>query len=123
MVRMKAYFTKQGLTSPLQASLEIRKKGSHGRLPYGLHIRDRCPAGLCLGPLFQYYLILKKEPDEKRGISGLRKPFPGSEDAAGPLLRHPVETGRTEAELQGFQGIEVLSILKSVSESSREGSG
>ena len=75
-----------------------------------------------LGLSFRYYLILKKEAGMKKEVSAVYASlFPGQKMP--PELYYGVQSKLVELKqnYRVFKGIEVLDILKSVSESSREG--
>lgn len=75
-----------------------------------------------LGLSFRYYLILKKEAGMKKEVSAVYASlFPGQKMP--PDLYYGVQSKLVELKqnYKVFKGIEVLSILKSVSASSREG--
>ncbi len=74
------------------------------------------------GLSFRYYLILKKEAGMKKEVSAVYASlFPGQKMP--PDLYYGVQSKLVELKqnYRVFKGIEVLGILKSVSESSREG--
>jgi hypothetical protein len=75
-----------------------------------------------LGLSFRYYLILKKEAEIKKEVSAVYAGlFPGQKMP--PDLYYGVQAKLVELRqnYRAFKGLEVLGILKSVSESSREG--
>jgi hypothetical protein len=75
-----------------------------------------------LGLSFRYYLILKKEAGMKKEVTAVYASlFPGQKMP--PDLYYGVQSKLVELKqnYRVFKGIEVLGILKSVSESSREG--
>lgn len=75
-----------------------------------------------LGLSFRYYLILQKEARMKKEVSAVYAGlFPGQKMP--PDLYYGVQAKLVELKqnYRAFKGIEVLDILKSVSESSREG--